>query len=412
MTEWGNPKKVLLNESERRALARFDRQLTTSYDADGSAIIGPSQGFVGSASLSDRTLVVVQPKVPIRNLVDLIALAVRTEPVPPSLGDTLLEKSDPTDWLAVLLIAEVERLASRGLRRGYVEVSDQLPYVKGRIRFDRLAALSNPSMLLCEFADFIQDTAENRILRGTLEVVALSKLQPLLKARVLQLLDAFDQVIVIRPSLAMFDRLHISALNRHYEPALRICRLFLETAGVETDPGDVGAPAFFLPMERIFQEAVANYLSTQLVGLRAQPSYSEAFTHISGTPIRKIAIKPDMILDIGPARHELVLDTKYKRPLIANMYGQRIFRSDDIYQVVAYALALQCPGVLIYPQDDEPIAATYTVSGQRFNIISVDLNRPRLGGLVNLADSVRRLASRAHPQELEPPQHMQPRSTF
>src|SRR3546814_12766476 len=76
----------------------------------------------------------------------------------------------PTDWLLVQLAGEVHELLGRGLRRGYVERRERLPFVRGRTR-----PILNPAQLPfldCEYTDFIADTPENQLLRGVPELLA------------------------------------------------------------------------------------------------------------------------------------------------------------------------------------------------------------------------------------------------
>ena len=114
----------------------------------------------------------VTTKVPVANVLALASLAYHTLPIPPAIGDALLEPvNDVVDWLAVLLTAEIQALVAHGLRQDYVVVQDELPYVRGRLRFDVTALSARRALMACEFADFLPDIPENRILRAGLEVL-------------------------------------------------------------------------------------------------------------------------------------------------------------------------------------------------------------------------------------------------
>ena len=105
----------------------------------------------------------VTPKVPIVNILALASLAYRTLPIPAAAGDALLDSEEPVvDWLAVLLVTEIQALLTNGLRQGYVVVRDELPYVRGRLRFDA-PPWARPGLTSCEFADFLPDIPENRL---------------------------------------------------------------------------------------------------------------------------------------------------------------------------------------------------------------------------------------------------------
>ena len=54
----------------------------------------------------------------------------------------------------------------------------QFPCVRGRLRFEATAVSANGALAACEFADFLPDIAENRILCAGLELLATQRLFP------------------------------------------------------------------------------------------------------------------------------------------------------------------------------------------------------------------------------------------
>jgi len=167
----------------------------------------------------------------------------------------------------------------------------------------------------------------------------------------------------------------ISRLNRYYEPALRLCRLLLEGSGVKADLGDVLAPAFFVPMETVFERAVANALQGR-DGPDAHhgAAFSDRFRHIAGSPALTISFKPDVLL--GPRDDPWsVLDAKYLDPIRMHR-GQPVFSNPNLYQMVTYCVALRCPGVLVYPRVSEDVDVTYEMAGAAVTLRTVDLAMP------------------------------------
>jgi 5-methylcytosine-specific restriction enzyme subunit McrC len=385
-----------LTDQERIVLAGARERLSIEWRVDGSVTIGPREGYVGSIELSADTLVIVRPKVPVAQLLLLVGLAYRTDPIPPTFGQAALDTATPVDWLAVLLIAQIEALIAEGVRQGYVLLEQQIPFVRGRIRVaaSAVAAWARPGLVSCEYTDFLPDTPENRILRGTLEALSVNRLHPGVRGRLADLLGVFSQVSYIRVSTAMFERLQLNRLNRHYRPALELCRLFAEAAGLDVEPGQTRARAFFFPMERIFETAVANYLLDRVTGLRIQPSFGGAISHVGGGPPLPISINPDLVIKQN-GRPILVVDTKYKKPIIIGQFQRQAFRNADIYQIATYAHGLQTPGVLIYPRVDVDVDVLYEVGGLSVRLLSVDLSLPDLKGLEALAQAV-------HPADIPP----------
>jgi 5-methylcytosine-specific restriction enzyme subunit McrC len=291
------------------------------------------------------------------------------------------------DWVAVLVITQIGALLSRGLRQDYVVVDDELPYVRGRIRFDAALSWARPDLTACQFADFLPDTPENQLLRATLEVLLTRRLLPGLRVRAEQLLRSFAGVSFLRPSRRLLDSCRITRLNQHYRPAVDLCRLFLEGAGLELDPGDIAAPAFFFPMELVFQEAITSLLRSRLphVSRQSGRSYQPAV----GAPIRALSFSADIVVGQPPI---LLIDTKYANAETRNRFGGWSFRNENVYQAMFYAVSLHCPALLIYPRAAQDVDVTFDVEGMRISIVTVDLRGEGLPALDGLVDRVAHLA--------------------
>jgi 5-methylcytosine-specific restriction enzyme subunit McrC len=384
LTEWGEGLAFVPSAEERRTLAQVADHTTQEWREDGSVLVGPRRGFVGSARLSAETMLVVKPKVPIRELLDLVALAYRTQRLPADVAETLLEESAATDWISLLLVAEVESLLVSGLRRGYVERREPISFVRGRIDFQGSLRSGGASTLVqCEFEDFALDVPENRLLLGTLLLMSKTRLHREVRRRVEWLTQAVD-VDPVEPSAVAFDSLRLTRLNQRYEPALRLARLLITGSGVDRAIGDVDAPAFFLPMEEVFERAVANACADRLPGVQAQHGSTRHFVHVGGGPALPISIRPDILVGAPPV---LVADTKYASPTRVRRFGGLGYVNEHLYQVATYAKAHGTAGALIYPRWDVDVDVTYDLAGIEIRLLTVDLSK----GLEGVDDLIAKL---------------------
>ena len=170
LTETDPAREETFTTAEVRALRRARHGLVIdelASDPQGRVRvrIGPRTGYAGSVSLPGGRRITVHPKAAVHSLPELLALAYRTLAPPPRAGTTKVDSATPTDWLLVQLAGEVHELLGRGLRRGYVEQRERLPFVRGRTR-----PILNPAqlpLLDCEYTDFIADTPECRRPRET-----------------------------------------------------------------------------------------------------------------------------------------------------------------------------------------------------------------------------------------------------
>src|SRR5262249_37714253 len=160
---------VHVGPEEHRSLRLLGERLRVEWLGPDRARLSAA-GYVGSVRLSASVTVEVSTKVPVANILALASLAYRRLPLPSPVGEAELRGGGPLDWLAFLILSEIESLMARGVRQGYVEVRDELPYVRGRLQFAGAArSWSRPGLLACEFAEFLPDRPENQVLRATLE---------------------------------------------------------------------------------------------------------------------------------------------------------------------------------------------------------------------------------------------------
>ena len=382
--------------AEMRALRRARHGLIVEDLGGGRARVGPRQGLVGTVLLPTGRRVVVRPKAALHSLSELLALAYRTMAPPVAAGVAAVEDASPTDWLLLQLAGEVDELLAHGLRRGYVESRELLAYVRGRMR-----PPLNPSrlpMVDCEFADFVLDTTENQLLRGTLELLAPAAGNQFVRRRLRDAVAVFADVTLVRPSTTSFDRVRITRLNAHYQPALRLARLALEGAGVDDAAGTDTAPAYFVPMWRVWESAVASALSDAGVQrLHEQPEFADRFVQRSGSPSLRVTLRPDLLLG-ARTRPDLAIDLKWT-PALTLRHGKRRVRNEHLYQLATYCTALRCDGMLLYPRIADDVDSTYDFDDRRLFLRTVDLSPPNLADLRRVADSVAALVAPARLSE-------------
>jgi len=377
LREWEKARRISLSSLEGEALRRLQeaKRLDVTWHGPAEAAISGGAGYVGIASLSDETQVIVRPHIPVASVLELACYAYKLEPPEKSLiEDALLDDTGPASWLAFLLSLEVEKLLPRGLRRGYQEVEEEIPYVRGRIDFGALRwGEPKPGLVPCRFEDFSFDTVENRILRGTLEILSAYQLSGPCCRRLRGALAAFGQVSLVQPTGRMFDSLRLSRLSFYYEPALTLCRLVLESAGIELDAGDVATPGFFFSMANVFEKAIERALCEEFgrQNVHHQPEYRDRILVVQGEPAIPVTFIPDNV--IGPRDAPwLIVDAKYKNPLRWRE-GKQYFHNNDLYQAFTYAAALDAPAVLVYPRVARDVDTTVENDGTSVRILALDL---------------------------------------
>ncbi len=285
---------------------------------------------------------VIRPKVPLVNLFHLLD---PTGPLPSVTDATTPESgTEVLDFLAGQLARLLGERAAAGLHRAYAERREVGPYLHGQL--DVAAQLRGPpvrkDVVHSRFDDFTADVPCNQIPKATSELVLIS---PLLgdtaRAALRGALAAFAEIRPIALAPESFAAAEPDRRTEAYRPLLDLCRLLAEQLAPGRVAGPTRCPAFLLDMERVFEQYVTRGMVEACAHrpddtVRVQPLFS------AGTG-GDIPMRPDVILTRhGEAR--TILDAKWKRKPRCPL------RTDDLYQVIAYATALGLDrAMLVYP---------------------------------------------------------------
>ncbi len=301
-----------------------------------------SLGWVGSIPIGRNLRIVIEPKIPMASLFRMLEYSYDLKSFEIFKGESSsIALEEIYQRVADILALRVLDRARRGFYRTYVSQEDELPYVRGSL--DLARSLRSPWNvgLHCSFQEQTTDVGENRLLAWTLHTIVR---QNLCTGATLERVRAAWQMLrgvaALHPFRAAdcLDQLY-NRLNDDYRRLHALCRFFLEQTGPTHEPGDHEMLPFLVDMPRLYEEYVAEYLKEHL-----PEKYSLSVQQrVSLDGIGGISIVIDMVLiDRVTGETVAVLDTKYKDVVAPS--------SDDLQQIVAYAVARNCRrGVLIYP---------------------------------------------------------------
>lgn len=361
-----------LSVTQRDALLREADTLGLSIepvlDAEGSYRLtaGPRVGAMEVGELS----VLIEPKIGIPQLLSLACYAMGAfRSQEERLFD--FEESDALpDTLAIALVAAARRAFSRGLLHGYREEEDALQTVRGRVMIEQQLRRRLGVGLPVEvrYDEFTDDILANRLVKAAAGRLGRMRLRSV-KARrglgwVAGMLEHVSPIEYDQPGdvpAVRFDR-----LNEHYRDVVGLARLILRHSAFESGRGDVRAFGFLMNMHVVFQEFVT-------VALREALGVSElTLCSERGVPLDEqgsVELKPDLSWWDGPDC-TFVGDAKYK-----NLTGSSV-PATDLYQLLAYATALDLPGGLLVYAQREADAASYRVrhTDKRLHVAALDLS--------------------------------------
>ncbi len=374
-----------LSPDERDALRQaVPVAIEPAPGSDNAYFLRPDStiGAVAVGGLS----VVIEPKISIPQVLSLACYAIGKVRFQPEDFDFREEYALP-DALALALTSHARRAFARGLLHGYRAEEEALYTVRGRIRFDDQLRrrFGIPLPVEVRYDEFTDDVLANRLVKAAAYRLGRMRLRAPEACRNLGRVAAMlEEVSLVEFSPHDVPTVRYDRLNEHYRGVVELSRLILRHGAFESGRGDVRASGFLMDMNVVFQEFVTQALRETL-GVSSQ-AFGESYID-SLDYGERIRLKPDLTWRYG-SRYVFVGDAKYKR-----IDHERIPNA-DLYQLLAYATALNLPGgLLIYAEDDDAAESRkYHVrhAAKRLEVAALDL----AGTLDDVLTRVSQLAKR------------------
>ena len=300
---------------------------------------------------------------------------------------SLADRATAFELLALWYARKISKECNRGLSRGYVGTSDNIPVKRGRIDFsNEWKNKAHRRMLLaCEFDEHSEDNQLNRILKAGLRA-ALSTQAKLPECRTalgntLKLLDGITDITITAKEASSFkpDRKDI-----RFKSLLRLASRFISNKkhqDVRSNDMASGAEGLSLMWSawRLFESFVYRELSgenetsefklpSDKWTIRNQVSGRHMIRRNGAARGTDYILKPDIVIYDDKGKPVVICDTKWKYDTrsaeeedatqINGKRGKYIVKKSDLYQMFAYsryyATGDFIPSIaLIYPSQNK-----------------------------------------------------------
>ena len=269
-----------------------------------------------------------------------------------------------------MFLDEVSKLIKIGIKSDYVELEDNLKFLKGKLKISeqiRKNIVHKERFYVC-YQEFSIDRAENRLIKSTLEFLygrsKSSKNQRLIR----EYLFIFDEISSSSDINADFSRLKLNRQTKHYEQALLWGKIFLQNKSFSPYRGNDVAFALLFDMNALFESYVGNFIKKKLPDIILQHSEK----HLVEKP-KSFRLKPDMFLE----SKLFIADTKWKIVKSRDDISQA-----DLYQLYAYGKKYECGRLyLVYPRisgiDQKAMKFKYE-SNMWLNVLYFDLEKDEI----------------------------------
>ena len=303
------------------------------------------------------------------------------------------------DWQRETLLEILIRLFSEklvdvvrlGMPRRYVEHSDDLPVLRGRLdltrQFTMLAA--EPSRLACCYDELTADIHLNRIMKAA--VVRLARITRTADSqrRLRELAFAYADIGDVPISALRWDKVVLDRTNSRWRELLSLARLLLGQRFQTSSAGGSDGFSLLFEMNTLFEEYIARMLKRALANtdLRVVSQGGRLYCLESADGRGLFQTRPDILIKRGDEVVQIV-DTKWKR--VADRMDDRKqgVAQNDVYQMMAYGHLYRCGRLtLLYPHHasikrDEGVLAAHQVTGRSdyLKTATIDLSQAEMLG--------------------------------
>lgn len=237
-----------------------------------------------------------------------------------------------------MFLDEVSKLIKIGIKSDYVELEDNLKFLKGKLKISeqiRKNIVHKERFYVC-YQEFSIDRAENRLIKSTLEFLYKRSKTSRNQRLIREYLFIFDEISSSSDINADFSRLKLNRQTKHYEQALLWSKIFLQNKSFSPYRGNDVAFALLFDMNTLFESYVGNFIKKSFPGTILQHSEK----HLVENP-KSFRLRPDIFLE-----DKFIADTKWKIVKSKDDISQA-----DLYQLYAYGKKHECDKLyLIYPK--------------------------------------------------------------
>lgn len=291
------------------------------------------------------------------------------------------------DLFAEILYKGVSAQLKRGLHREYVNRTEDLSILRGRL--DIRGTIDNQlrcrNMLRCEYDNLSENNLFNRILKATLSLLCRERsVSPVRRAKLKQLMPFFLEVDEIDIRNIRWNSFVYQRNNQVYRMLINICYFIIDGMLMTTETGKYRMATFSDEhMCRLFERFVLEYYRVHHRELSPNPDRiawnicPEEATMIDFLP----AMRSDIVLHRGD--QTLVIDTKYYSHAMQRHFDKPTIHSANMYQIFTYVKNFdvedtgKVSGLLLYAKTDEDITPDLSASfgKNRIRVKTLDLNQ-------------------------------------
>ena len=287
---------------------------------------------------------------------------------------------------AAILSKGVSLQLKRGLGREYIETTESLSSVRGRI--DISESIKTRSLLkrqlVCSYDDFSENSYMNRIIKTTMVLLLHADIAPLRKKELRKLLVYFGNVDLLDVHTINW-KIQYNRNNQTYRMLISVCYLVIKGL-LQTNTDGTTRLMDFLDeqrMCRLYEKFILEYYRKEFPKLTVNASQIP-WALDDGINDMLPVMQTDIMLSQG--KKVLIIDAKYYGHTTQTQYDIHTLHSANLYQIFTYVknkeaelanVPHEVSGMLLYARTDEAVQPnnSYQMSGNKISVRTLDLNR-------------------------------------
>jgi 5-methylcytosine-specific restriction enzyme subunit McrC len=204
-------------------------------------------------------------QIPIENIYFLLCYSWNKLDEKDRVNVSIDDKTELLDLFAKVLINSTQLLLKRGIDRNYVDHSEELPGIKGKLQISETlkSNLLFKQKAICAYDDFSPNIILNRVLISTIyRLTRTIELNKQLKNELVSLQRMFAGIDMIEINSALFKRIRLNRNNHFYGFVMNICQIIYDSTLPSEQQGQYKFSDFARDenkMNQLFESFVRNF---------------------------------------------------------------------------------------------------------------------------------------------------------
>jgi 5-methylcytosine-specific restriction enzyme subunit McrC len=328
-------------------------------------------------------------EIPIQNVYYLLCYAWNKLDESNIVDVSKIDSTSLVDLFAKVLITGTTHLLKRGIDRNYLNYSDELRTIRGKIEFNNSLKrnLFENGKAYCSFDELDHNVIHNQILKTTFyNLIFLKELNDELRKELLHLYNYFHQINSIHLTERAFGSVRLHRNNYIYYFLMNICELIFQSLLPDEESGVVRFRDFLRDenkMGTLFENFVLNfYAEEQKIFKVKKEEINWKFESFSEESKKLLPILRTDVSLIAHGR-KIIIETKFYKEIFTNRYGNEKFHSSHLMQLSSYLnqsedgseINRHSEGVLIYAATDKKFVYDYTFGNHKLKFCTLNLNQ-------------------------------------